>query len=121
MREGVYYRHKETCVTFNKEPTLTDQSQANDTDINVIVKRYTMHGQLPQTKQTARYGDFTEIPDNLRDLLELGKKAEQHRQALPDELKKLSTAQLLSLRPEQLKAIITPPATTPTDNKEETK
>lgn len=43
-----------TCL----EPTRTQQHQADETDINLIVKRYQQTGMLPQGRLQPLYGDF---------------------------------------------------------------
>lgn len=50
-------------ATVNDKPSLTQQSDASETDINVIVARYTKTGQLPQIQDGARWGDFSEVND----------------------------------------------------------
>lgn len=40
------------------EPSLTQQHQAGETDINFIVKRFSQTGVLPQTALAPLYGDF---------------------------------------------------------------
>lgn len=103
MKKGTYYAHKTTCITINKEPTATDQSQARETDINVIVKRYTQHGQLPQGARQPIYGqDFTQLPNNLRDMIEASRKVTDLRKKLPEPLRKLTLAELMALTPQQL-------------------
>lgn len=44
-------------------PSLTQQSQLEDSDINVIWKRFQSGAPLPQNIRTPTYGDFTEITD----------------------------------------------------------
>lgn len=46
-----------------KLPSMTIQSQALDTDINEIVRRYGITGQFPENHRIPEYGDFTEIKD----------------------------------------------------------
>lgn len=40
------------------DPSLAVQSQAEEADINVIVKRFGISGQLPQSVRLPEYGDF---------------------------------------------------------------
>lgn len=49
--------------TVNNDESLTQQADAEDADINVIVKRFARTGQLPQVQKTAMYGDFTSALD----------------------------------------------------------
>lgn len=46
-----------------KDDSLAVQSQKDDADINVIVERFGVTGQLPQVAQLPRYEDFEEIFD----------------------------------------------------------
>lgn len=45
------------------DPSLTKQADAEDADINTIVRRFNVTGQLPQNVRMPTYGDFTDIPD----------------------------------------------------------
>lgn len=45
-----------------KDPSLTQQHCAEDCDINVILERFKVTGQLPQGGN-AVYGDFTQVGD----------------------------------------------------------
>lgn len=42
--------------------SLTKQADAKDADINEIVRRFNITGQLPQNIRMPTYGDFTDIP-----------------------------------------------------------
>lgn len=46
-----------------KDETLTKQAFAEESDINTIVKRFGLTGQLPEGLRAPQYGDFTEIGD----------------------------------------------------------
>lgn len=50
-------------TTVNNEESLTQQSDAPDTDINVIMTRYGNTGMLPRVNMEALSGDFTEVGD----------------------------------------------------------
>lgn len=45
------------------EPTLTQQSFADEVDINTIVKRFGLTGELPTNVRMPEYGDFTQAMD----------------------------------------------------------
>jgi phage internal scaffolding protein len=45
------------------DESLTVQSDATDADINTIVKRFGITGQLPTNVRAPMYGDFTEVFD----------------------------------------------------------
>lgn len=102
----------------NTEPTLTDQSQARDADINVIVGRYLTTGRVPAPTSQPLYGDFTETPEDLRGYIHRARTLDANRRKLPKELRDMPIAELMALTPDQLKAIITPaekPADKPAD------
>jgi len=45
------------------EPSLALQSELEATDINVILKRFGITGQLPTSVRAPQYGDFTGVTD----------------------------------------------------------
>lgn len=45
------------------EATLTKQSFAEECDINTIVRRFNLTGQLPTDVDAPTYADFSDIPD----------------------------------------------------------
>lgn len=49
--------------TRNDDPSLTKQSFAEEADINTIVRRFGLSGQLPQDVRMPVNGDFTEVHD----------------------------------------------------------
>lgn len=46
-----------------KDPSLADQSQAEDADINTIVRRFGLDGQLPESPRVPSYQDFDGVFD----------------------------------------------------------
>ncbi|AXH75143.1 MAG: internal scaffolding protein [Microviridae sp.] len=54
--------------SVNNEPSMTDASQGNDTDVNTIIARFDRTGVLPLPTQEPQYADC--VPFN-RDLTEL--------------------------------------------------
>lgn len=46
-----------------KDPSLTKQADAEDADINTIVRKFNITGQLPQNVRMPTYGDFSGIFD----------------------------------------------------------
>lgn len=46
-----------------EDESLTVQSAAEESDINTIVRRFGLTGQLPDQINMPQYGDFTNIPD----------------------------------------------------------
>lgn len=45
------------------EPTLAQQHAAEECDINTIVRRFGLTGELPQNVRAPQYGDFTAATD----------------------------------------------------------
>lgn len=108
-----YIERKNKLRTKTTKPTKTDQSQAKDTDLNVIVQKF-LKGQLPNgAVQDPLYADFTRYPQDLRGFIETSRSLNAHRSQLPDSLKGMSVEQLMALTPEQLHAILAPPAPPP--------
>lgn len=46
-----------------KEPTLTQQHHAEEADINTIIRRFNVTGELPQSVRMPTFGDFEGIFD----------------------------------------------------------
>lgn len=112
-----YRENKRKAVTYNDEPTLTDQSAAKDTDLNVIVNQFLVHGQAPGNSSEPMYGyDFTDYPGDLRGYIESARQVRYHHAQLPEELRSLRPEELLALTSEQIKAKLAPVET----NKQET-
>lgn len=107
-----YAHNKLAARTRTTQPTLTDQSQARETDINVIVGRFLRTGQAPGG-QPPIYGDFTHLDGDLRDMIERARTLHKERAKLPKELQKLPIEELLALPPDKLADILKPPAPTP--------
>lgn len=109
----MYAFNKIRTRTITTQKTKTDQSQAKDTDINVIVGRFLHTGTVPAPDQRPFYGDFSELPGDLRGFLDRARTLEHHRKQLPKALQHLTTEELLTLTPKALKDIMEPPAPTP--------
>ena len=45
------------------DPSLAQQQFAEDADINVMLERFKVTGQMPMAAQQAAYGDFTQVGD----------------------------------------------------------
>ncbi|AXH74242.1 MAG: internal scaffolding protein [Microviridae sp.] len=69
------------------DKSRAQQNQKEEADINTIVKRFGLTGQLPMAKRLPEYGDFTGINDYHTALNEV-RKAEQSFMQLPAELRK---------------------------------
>jgi len=97
-----YQKNKQLSKTVNVGTTKTDQSGAPSTDINVIMRNHAIHGNAPGSPKPPIYGDFSEIPDNLRDMIELGKNISAHQAALPPGLRDMTVAELINSQPADL-------------------
>lgn len=103
------YREAKIKARFRStQPTKTDQSMAKSTDINVIVKGFAVSGTIPGGMRPAIYGDFTNLPRDLKEAMEQGKEAKKLRSQLPPQLRNMSTDELLSLTPEKISQILKP-------------
>lgn len=103
-----YRENKLAAITHNNEPSLTDQAAARDTDINVIVAQFTVHGQAPGTTAQPLYEDFTNLPTDLRGFIELGREMEQRRNELPEAFRTMSIDELMTLTPADIQRTLTP-------------
>lgn len=92
----------------NTMPTMTDQSQAANTDLNVIVNQFLKTGQSA-SKGNPIYGDFSQLPTNLRDAIDQARSVQHLRRTLPPQLRDMDAAELLTLTPEDITRILTPP------------
>lgn len=103
MNYRKYLANKARAETINTQPSATDQSQAEDTDVNVIVARYATTGQAPGAgKSPLPPADYTGMPRDLREMIETARSLKRHMEALPPQLRNLGPEQLLALTPEQL-------------------
>lgn len=104
-----YRKNKIAAVYRDTTPTMTDQSQADETNVNIIMKKYRVTGLAPGAPKAPMYGDFTTLPYDLRELLEEAHKFPRYMDELPDALKGMALDEILALTPERLAAILTPP------------
>lgn len=108
-----YKRNKERAIFNNTQPTKTDQSQARETDINVIIKRYMVTGTAPGAPQEPNYEDRSQLPTTLAEMYEQARRMGALHQQLPPQLQGIPTNELLNLTTEQINKILAPPAPTP--------
>lgn len=108
-----YYRNRERANFKSTKPSLTDQSQAAGTDINVIVNQFLKTGQVRGPATPPMYGDFTSLPGDLRGMIETSRKVKELRHKLPKQLQEMPVEELLALQPNELKNILQPPAEPP--------
>ncbi len=91
FRSAYAYRDEELHqgIVF-EEPSLTDQSQYKDTDINNIVRRYQTTGLLDSPGavpfETLQYGDATLLPD-YQTALDLVNSVHEEFSSLPSEVR----------------------------------
>lgn len=99
--------------TVNNDPTETDQSEARETDLNVILTRYMQSGTVQSHGKQPMYMDWTEMPEDLRGYLEAREAMEEHKLALPEQLRDIPTEELLYMTPEEIHAKLKPATTQP--------
>lgn len=68
------------------DPSLTLQSQAQEADINVILKRLNVTGVLPQASRVPTYGDFSAVVD-YRGALDLIRAADAAFMSVPADVR----------------------------------
>ncbi|WNK13935.1 MAG: internal scaffolding protein [Microvirus sp.] len=77
------------CLLYNEEPSLTQQQFAEDTDINVLARRFGLdktNVMPPAPIDPRAYGDMTDAPD-LREALDMVNTAKNRFMALPPKLR----------------------------------
>jgi len=99
--------------TINNEPSLTDQSQADDTNINVILTKYGVTGVARGTTNSPEWLDHSELPRDLREAFDMAKRATEMKQQLPEKLRNRPLEELMRLTPKEVETILAPPAPTP--------
>lgn len=109
----MYLNNKLLAIYNSTKPTLTDQAGANETDINIIVGRMGISGHVPGNNKEPMQGDFTQFPADLRSMIETSRSIENVRKRLPQQLAELPMERLLTLTPDEITNILTPPAPTP--------
>lgn len=110
-----YRRNKEHSRTRTVDPTLTDQAGAIDTDINVIVRRFGLTGTMPGRREQPMYEDFTQLPNDLRGMIERTRELNDLYHKLPKELQALSLVEIATLTNDQLATKLPKPATPPAE------
>lgn len=105
----MYYENRKRARTVNSQPTLTEQSMARDTDINIIVSKFRITGRVPAAQQQPMAGDFTNLPTDLRGFIESARTIKDVRKQLPPQLREMPVEELLALTPDKLASILSPP------------
>lgn len=72
----------ETGLVCDPEEGMTQQQFAEEADINTIVRRFGLTGQLPDNVKVPQYGDFTGIGD-YKDAMNAVRAADESFMALP--------------------------------------
>jgi len=103
-----YRRNKERAKYYETMPSLTDQSQADDTDINLIMKRAEAGQMVRGAAGEPQYGDFSEVPQDLKTAIEKARQVKEIRAKLPPALREIPIEELLTYSREELKAIVDP-------------
>lgn len=67
----------------SKDPTRTQQHQAEEADINTIVRRFGVTGQLPQVPFPPTFQDFSEVVFDYQSAQNLIRQAQESFNALP--------------------------------------
>lgn len=104
--------------TTNDGKSLTDQSQADDTNINVILRKYGVTGTARGVAGPPQYLDHTELPRDLREAIHMTRQAQLLRQNLPEQLRSKPLEELTALTLEQLNTILHPPVEPPAEKAE---
>ncbi len=68
------------------DESLADQSQEEEANINTIVRRFNLTGQLPTDLRVPQYGDFTEVKD-FRGAMEAVRQASETFMELPADVR----------------------------------
>lgn len=85
FRTRYHFRNKdwpESYATINNEPSLTQQSDIADSEINIIGPKYIKTGIATVTSRKALFGDFTQAP-TFADAQQMILAAEDAFEALP--------------------------------------
>lgn len=115
-----YQINKMASKTRTTAPSLTDQSQRDSTDINVMLKGATF-GNLEFGKGAAPAPvaqDYTNLPGDYREMIELTRQLPQYIGQLPPQLRDIPPERLIAMQPAELLAIMKPPAPTPAPTEE---
>lgn len=56
-------KRSEKFATVNNEDSMTQQSDKDEANINILMERYAQTGQIPQMLEPGKFGDFSEVVD----------------------------------------------------------
>lgn len=113
-----YAFNKAMSRTRTVTKSKTDQSQAKETDINIIINRFLKTGNRPLAAKQPIAGDFSRLPRDLRGFIHQARSIKRLRDQLPDALKEKTVDELMSLTADELKKILAPPADSPPTQEE---
>lgn len=78
-----------SAIDVNLEPSPTQQSAKDECDINFIVERAKRGADISHLNRgVPMYGDFTELPTDLRDCLNIVRKADEAFMSLDAQVRK---------------------------------
>lgn len=103
-----YAQNKTRAIYRDTTPTKTDQAGARESDINIIVGQQLITGYAPGAKKQPMYEDFSQLPTDLREMIERSRNMENMRNRLPPQLREMPLEQLLMLNKDELTRILTP-------------
>lgn len=96
-----YKANKSDAVYMPEGKGLTDQSQRDHTDMRIIVTQFLRTGQAPQGKPPI-YADFSQLPEDLRGFIEMGRSIKGLSARLPEQLRGIPIPELLAMTTEQI-------------------
>ncbi|WNK13360.1 MAG: internal scaffolding protein [Microvirus sp.] len=79
---------KADAIDCSGDEVFTQQSGADECDINKIIERAKRGAQINVSERTPMYGDFTQVPTDLRDCLNVVRKANEAFMALDAHVRK---------------------------------
>lgn len=114
---NAYLINKARAVYRSSKPSKTDQSAAQATDINVIMKQFNVTGMVAGSAKPPLYGDYT-IAGDLRDMMQITRTLRERHAELPEAIRKLPLKDLMRLPDAELRAILQPAPLEPPKPKE---
>lgn len=78
----------EAGIAFDPEEGRAQQQFRDEVDINTIVRRFGLTGELPENPRIALYGDLTGLPEDYRGMVEYVRGAEEAFMEFPAEIRK---------------------------------
>lgn len=117
-----YQANKIKSKTRTTTPSLTDQSAAPSTDVNVILANHKFNEPAlgRGAAEAPQYEDYTNLPDDYRQALELARQLPNTWGKLPPVLQGIPIDQLINKTPNEINAMLIPaqPPAKPPESKE---